>query len=86
MGQSDGRHGGKSGMTGDIVEEIPNQPYYAPGKEPVRERLKLDDELAEDLSSFDLMVRNNRILSHSIDNLVESYFYRASLEEEENYY
>lgn len=73
-------------LQGDIVEEKNVHRYYAPGKEPVRERLKLDDELKEDMSTFDLMVRNNQILSHSIDNLVDRYFYQSSLEEDENLY
>lgn len=47
---------------------------------------ELDCELAEDLSGFDYMLQNNRILSRSITNLVEHYFQQAALEEEPNYY
>lgn len=46
---------------------------------------KLDENLTEDLSSCDFMVRNNRILSNSISNLVESYFHQAAQESETDY-
>jgi hypothetical protein len=48
--------------------------------------LRLDHELEEDLNGFDYMVQNNRILSNSISNLVDSYFRKASLEDEPNFY
>lgn len=47
---------------------------------------ELTYELAEDLSGFDYMIQNNRILSNSISNLVDGYFTQAALEEEPNYY
>jgi hypothetical protein len=50
------------------------------------EPLRLDHELEEDLNGFDYMVQNNRILSNSISNLVDSYFLKASLEEDANLY
>lgn len=42
--------------------------------------------LDENESGFDHMARNNRILSRSISNLVDSYFQRAAQEEEPNFY
>lgn len=42
--------------------------------------------LDEEESGFDHMARNNRILSRSITNLVDSYFQRAAQEEEPNFY
>ncbi|HEY9685959.1 MAG TPA: hypothetical protein V6C52_03190 [Coleofasciculaceae cyanobacterium] len=74
-------------LQGELVEEYETAKTVEPlHNQPVRERLKLDDDLREDLSTFDYMIRNNRILSHSIANLVDRYFYQASQEEEESYY
>jgi hypothetical protein len=74
-------------LQGELVEEYETAKTMEPlHNQPVRERLKLDDDLQEDLSTFDYMIRNNRILSHSIANLVDRYFYQASQEEEANYY
>lgn len=43
-------------------------------------------ELAQDLDGCDYMIRNNRILSNSISNLVNQYFQQAALEEKPEYY
>lgn len=54
---------------------------------PVRSKPpELSYELAEDLNGLGYMAQNNRILSNSISNLVDSYFQQASLEEESSYY
>jgi hypothetical protein len=74
-------------LQGELVEDDETAKTLEPlHTQPVRERLKLDDDLQEDLSTFDYMIRNNRILSHSIANLVDRYFYQASQEEEASYY
>lgn len=54
-----------------------NQPL--PG---IREQLQLDQHLEADLSSFDYMIRNNKILATSITTLAEQYFQRAAEEGE----
>lgn len=70
------------------VSKPQSQPLRA---RPVSRQVKakppeLTYELAEDLSGFDYMIQNNRILSNSISNLVDGYFTQAALEEEPNYY
>ena len=47
---------------------------------------ELTYELADELDGLDYMLRNNRILSNSISNLVDRYFHQASQEEKPNYY
>lgn len=48
--------------------------------------LNLDHELEDDLNSISYMAQNNRMLSNSISNLVDSYFKQAAQEEEPNFY
>ncbi len=57
-----------------------------PVKSGIREQLQLDQDLESDLSSFDYLVRNNRILTESISNLADRYFQKAALDEEASYY
>ncbi len=69
----------------DII--LANEPAHKRPSDPLKLRtLDLDDDLVADLSSFEHMARNNRILSNSISNLVDQYFHQAALEEEEGYY
>lgn len=70
------------------VSKPQSQPLMSrPVSRPVKAKPpELTYELAEDLSGFDYMIQNNRILSNSISNLVDGYFTQAALEEEPNYY
>lgn len=63
---------------------LPPTPKPLPMAKP--EPLRLDHELEDDLNGFDYMLQNNRILSNSISNLVDSYFRNASLEEDPKLY
>lgn len=58
----------------------PVVPDYSRASFPVYQPLE------EEESGFDMMVRNNRILSNSITNLVDTYFRNAAQEDEPNYY
>ncbi|MCE3236340.1 MAG: hypothetical protein K0Q50_2531 [Vampirovibrio sp.] len=73
------------------VVEMPVKPVKAVAPEPVvpeysRDAFPVYQPLEDEDSGFNIMVRNNRILSNSISNLVDSYFKRAALDEEPNYY
>lgn len=72
------------------VKQLPpsNHPPVNPQmrKMSLKEQLKLESELEADLDGVDYMVRNNRILSSSITNLVEEYFNRAAQEDDTSYY